>query len=397
MIQFVRPRQWNVVTKSIMKKTLALLLAAPAFALPTAKFEAQTIDAKITVGYGLSIADLDGDGKNDIFLIDAGQTVCYQSPDWKKHILTEKLTKRDHVCICAADITGDGKAEVAVGAEWNPGDTKTSGAVYSLESGPDCFKPWNPKALHREPTVHRMHWVTENDGRHFLAVLPLHGPGNVKGEGEGINFLGYRPHQNWQTFLIHKGFHLAHNFDPVPWGERKAESILVACKEGIHLLEPNEKSWKATQMTEKGAGEVRLGKLPNGKRFMVTIEPMHGNEVVINPETESGLWSQKRQVIDDTLAQGHALVTGDFLGLGYDQLVAGWRKPSSDNKKVGLKLYVPEAKDGSKWKLHSVIDDNKMACEDMKAADLNGDGRLDLIAAGRATKNVVIYWNKSGQ
>jgi hypothetical protein len=56
---------------------------------------------------------------------------------------------------------------------------------------------------------------------------------------------------------------------------------------------------------------------------------------------------------------------------------------------------VPTNKDGSEWKQHAVIDDNTMACEDMKAADLDGDGDLDLVAAGRATKNVVIYWNKT--
>jgi len=31
----------------------------------------------------------------------------------------------------------------------------------------------------------------------------------------------------------------------------------------------------------------------------------------------------------------------------------------------------------------------------LKVADLNGDGKADIIAAGRATKNVVIYWNRN--
>jgi hypothetical protein len=35
-----------------------------------------------------------------------------------------------------------------------------------------------------------------------------------------------------------------------------------------------------------------------------------------------------------------------------------------------------------------------MACEDALAADLNGDGRADIVAGGRATHNVKIYWNR---
>jgi ubiquinone/menaquinone biosynthesis C-methylase UbiE len=36
-----------------------------------------------------------------------------------------------------------------------------------------------------------------------------------------------------------------------------------------------------------------------------------------------------------------------------------------------------------------------MACEDALAADLNGDGRADIVAGGRATHNVKIYWNRA--
>jgi hypothetical protein len=338
-----------MISESMMKiAILSACLVLPGFALPEAVFEAQVIDDKITVGYGLAVADVDGDGKMDILLADSDRTVAYRGPDWKTRELTGKLTPKDHVCICAKDLDGDKKAEIAVGAEWNPGDTKNSGAVFSLNGSADCFAKREATGLHREPTVHRMHWVAEKGGKNFLAVLPLHGPGNVKGEGEGINFLGYRPEEDWKTFLIHKGFHLAHNFDPVKWDDSGNESILVACKEGVHLLYPGGKEkWTARQMTKQGAGEVRLGKLPNGKRFITSIEPMHGNEVVINPEAKNGLWSQKRVVIDDGLNQGHALVTGDFLGLGYDQVVAGWRQKSGEGKKVGIRFYVPVNEDGS--------------------------------------------------
>ena len=52
----------------------------------------------------------------------------------------------------------------------------------------------------------------------------------------------------------------------------------------------------------------------------------------------------------------------------------------------------PAEKEAKDWKAISV-DDNTMACEDLRLADLNGDGKLDIIAAGRATKNVKIYFN----
>jgi FG-GAP-like repeat len=391
-------RRCRGVVVSVKSSTLLFLSLLPAAAMPVAKFRAVTIDAGLKIGYGVAISDVDGDGKPDIILTDSGETAWYRNPEWKKHQLTGKLTERDHVCIAAHDIDKDGKAELAVGAEWNPNDTLNSGAVFTLRAPNDRTHPWQAEKQHREPTVHRMNWVRETGDRHFLAVLPLHGCGNRNGEGEGIRFLGYRPSEEpeWPTFLLHHGFHLAHNFQPVLWNPSDTgESLLVAEKEGVHLLSQAGEKWTATRLTTRGSGEVRLGRLPDGSRFIATVEPMHGSDVAIYPEREKAFGT--RVLADSTLNQGHALVTADFLGIGSDQVAAGWREPGKDGKKVGIRLYAPASPDGSVWKLHATVDDNTMACEDMKSADLDQDGRPDLIAAGRATKNLVIYWNETGK
>ena len=112
--------------------TTASLLATALFAAepPQPKFRAQQIDDAVEIGYGIAIADVDGDGKPDIVLADKKTVQWYQNPSWKKHVIAENLTEKDNVCVAAADIDGDGKAEIAVGAEWNPGDTVNSGAVF---------------------------------------------------------------------------------------------------------------------------------------------------------------------------------------------------------------------------------------------------------------------------
>src|SRR5688572_10140006 len=112
---------------------------------PQPNFETQTIDSAIQIGYGLALGDVDGDGKPDILLADKKQIVWYRNGDWKKFVMAENLTAFDNVCIAAMDITGDGKVEVAVGAQWNPSETTDStksGAVFYLQRPADATMGW---------------------------------------------------------------------------------------------------------------------------------------------------------------------------------------------------------------------------------------------------------------
>src|SRR5215471_8047824 len=170
-----------------------LFFSSVLFADPTIpSFRAVEIDSKIQIGYAVTVADVDGDKKPDILVVDKKQIVWYRNPSWEKFVIAENLTPLDNVCIAAADIDGDGKAEIAVGAQWNPGDTLNSGAVFYLIPPKDRTQKWEAVELSHEPTVHRMRWVRGADGKFELIVVPLHGRGNKNGEGAGVKILGYK-------------------------------------------------------------------------------------------------------------------------------------------------------------------------------------------------------------
>src|SRR3954447_11096794 len=133
--------------------------AAAAPPPPDPKFRHQTIDDKIEIGYGVVAADVDGDKKIDILLADKKQFVWYRNPTWEKFVIAENLTQRDNVCLAAQDLDGDGKCELAVGADWDPNDREHSGAVFYMIPPADRTQKWEAVPLPAEPTVHRMRWV----------------------------------------------------------------------------------------------------------------------------------------------------------------------------------------------------------------------------------------------
>lgn len=392
-----------------MNASIALLslILSPAVsaAVKEPRFRPVNIDTNIAIGYGITTGDVDGDGKPDIILCDKKQIAWYRNPSWQKFVIAENLTQNDHVCVAAADVDGDGKVEIAVGAGWNPSDTVGSGAVFYLIPPSDRTHSWEPVALPHEPTVHRMRWVKDWQGNTTLIVVPLHGRGNKDAVGEGVKIQRYtkpaNPKDPWTVSTLNDAWHKTHNFDPIQWDDDAAQELLVGSREGAFVVNwsRTQNGYEAIQIGSDengGIGEIRYGAFGNSKHLAAAVSPMHGNQLVVFLPPESGdrtLW--KRVVLDESLVDGHALACGDLLGQGRDQIIVGWRamgKPAS--VKVGIKLFIGMDDAGKEWK-NVTIDDNTMACEDLCLADLNGDGRLDIVAAGRATRNVKVYFNES--
>ena len=381
----------------------ALGLAAVVVAAPI-NFRDQEIESDLGIGYAVLCEDVDADGDVDIVALDQTQVMWWSNPSWKKQVILDGETEADNVAIAAHDITGDGKLEFAIGAAWRPSDTQGGGTLQWIRRGSDADAEWSLHPLGNEPTTHRMRWAdTNGDDSSELIVAPLHGRGTSGPRhwiGSGVRLLALTPSmkpttQPWKEEVLDDSFHIVHNFWVLNFDKDPADELLIASYEGVHLLDRTPDGWVRTQLGQgflgesiRGAGEIKLGTLSSGRRYIATVEPWHANNIVIYEEPDEPLGPWKRNVVIERLNGGHALWTADLDDDGDQELAFGWRlKGSMPYDRPGVGVYDPSTGDVQ------IVDWGGMATEDLTVADLNGDGRGEIIAAGRATHNLKIYWN----
>lgn len=404
---------------------LTLIWTLAAAADEPLKFERQTIDPKVgAVCYAVTIADVDGDQKPDVVALTEDALVWYQNPTWKKTDIVRGATARDNVCVQARDIDGDGRVDFVVGAGWRPTDTTKASTLQWIAR--DTAGAWKLTPIpYSEPTLHRLRLGdVKGTGTPQLIVAPLQGRGTKGpdwGDGAGSRILVYdipkSPHaEPWPVELVDDSLHTVHNLQLVNLDRDPSDEILVACWEGVYVLDRDDQGrWIKEQIGVgdfmarpfKGSSEVKLGRIHDGRLYVATIEPWHGRKVVVYeqppgqepnaPLIGSGLW--KRMVIAEPHTWGHGLWCADLDGDGDDELVVGQRDPNPKDalgpEGPGVFVFDPEpGPDSTPFRIET-IDDGGVACEDLIAADLDGDGRPEIVAGGRATHNLVIYWNKT--
>jgi hypothetical protein len=376
-------------------------------------FEMKEIDKSLGVGYAVLLVDVNNDGKLDIVVVDTTRVVWYENPTWKRRSIVEGVTKADNVCIAAYDIDGDGQLDFALGADWKPFNTKSGGTLQWLKRGKTLDEPWTVHPIGEEPTVHRIRFADlDGSGKAQLVVAPLMGKNATKEnnwmDGAPVRILAYRIPKDpvkdrWVPEVVNESLHVVHSFAPVPANGRPGMDILTASYDGVHVLTRADDKWTAYKIgtgnqdnpkSNRGASEIKRGKLKNGLPYIPTIEPWHGHQVVVYtpPDDPKLLWD--RHVIDDQLKWGHAVWCADLDGDGDDELIIGVRDNLSTKpgEKCGVRIYKATDGTATKWQRH-LLDEGGVAVEDLAVADLDGDGKPDIVAVGRATKNVRIYRN----
>ena len=359
---------------------------------PALKFRAQEIVTDFGVGYAVVSGDVNGDKLMDILAISGTELVWFQAPKWeKKVILGAGVTTADNVTLAPHDIDGDGRLDIALGAGWTRANTGT--LQWVKQNAPGSTPEWEMFPIGAEPNLHRIKWAdVDGDKKLELIVAPLHAKG-VKGpEGAGARLLAFRPPANpksdpWQQELIAEQNHMQHNFLSMNLDKDPQEEIVSASHEGlIAWKRGKDGAYAKTVIGEGSPGEVKLGRV-GGRRLLATVDPWHGAGVMVYAEKPGAAPWAKNQ-IETALTEGHALGWADFDGDGNEELAVGWRR-----KPFGVAVYFVDAE--GKLKSKEMIDDTGMDCEDLIVGDFNGDKKPDIVASGRATRNVKIYWNET--
>ncbi len=413
------PTPARLVALGLVGLLIPLAAAARGDEGPFPRFEAQEIDPKVgNVCYAVTTADVDGDGRLDVVAVTEDAVVWYQNPTWTRSHIIGGVTARDNVCIAPHDIDGDGRIDFALGAGWRPPDTATASTLQWL--GRDAKGQWQVHPIaYAEPSLHRIRWARlDGSASPRLVVAPLQGRGTKGpdwGAGAGVKLQALTipadpTAPEWPVETISDTLHTVHNVWPIGADGDGRPELLAAAWEGVfRLTRTAQGRWKSTKLgtgnqtssPNKGASEIKQGRMAGLGSYIATIEPWHGHQVVVYAPEARGSDTFVRQVIDEPVSWGHAVWCADLDGDGDDELIIGQRDPNAGGaapRGPGLRVYQIDPGAGRELAIRRhVIDDGGMACEDAVAADLDGDGRVDLIAGGRATHNVKIYWNRAPQ
>lgn len=367
-------------------------LACELAAAPAVAFRTHVIATDLRGGYQVVAVDLNRDRRPDLIALASGlsELVWYENPGWQRHSIARGL--RAMINLAAQDTDGDGVPEILLAREFSMRPRESIGVVSLLKAQSDPREPWSVKEIDRLPASHRLRWAGGAKAAGVFINAPLAGaqaePPDYRAP---VPLVLYRPGQ-WEREVISTALEgVLHGVSITDWDRDGRDDVLTAGFQGIDLFQQTATGWVRSRLSDgnpepwprSGASEVAAGRLGQ-QRFIATIEPWHGNQVVVYLPAKQG-W--RRIPIDGSLVEGHALEVADFDGDGRHEILAGFR-----GRGRSVFIYWAEDSAGERWR-RQVLDAGDMAAAGCTIADLNGDRLPDVACIGAATANLKWYEN----
>ncbi len=346
---------------------------------PLPHFREHLVTRDVPGGYQVVTVDLNHDGALDLIAVAPGTTdlVWFENPGWQRHLLAPRIHAM--INVSPYDYDGCGTPELILLQDFNQDPQKSRGTISMLKSGADVTQPWTIFQVDRLPAAHRVRWADiDGSGKKVFIVAPLAGPKATADDyRDHVPLVYYKPGEWTPHAIDDEDEGILHGLTVVNWNQNGRSQFLTAGFSGIALRSLNANGkWQRDLLTKGdpapwpkgGSSDVVPGRI-NNERFLAALEPWHGNQVVVYRSGKAPGWT--RQAIDDGLRDAHTINTVDLNGDGVDEIIAGARGTHNVN------IY---QFDNGEW-TRSVLDPN-MPAAGCGIADLNGDGRPDIVCIG---------------
>lgn len=347
------------------------------------QFREQSIADDLKGGYQVVAVDLNKDGKLDLIALASGmdELVWFENPGWQRHVLARGLKRTINLAVLDTD--GDGIPEILVAHEFANEAAKSIGIVSLLHAQGDPRELWSVREIDRLTTSHRLRVADIDGSGHKVFVnAPLTGANAAAPDYRGRTPLVYYRPDEWKRETIGElNEGVQHGIFVVPGPH--GDAILTASFSGIDRFELTKKGWQRTEIAQGDPTPC-----PKCGSSDVTVL-RDGSIAAIEPWHGNQVVvyvKGKRTVIDDQLSDGHSIVAADLNGDGRDEIIAAQR-----GKPYRVTIY---AKEGKTWQ-RTVLDEGGVAGAACIAVDLDGDGRPDIACIGSATHNLKVYWNQA--
>jgi hypothetical protein len=319
------------------------------------------------------------------------ELVWFENPTWERHVIAGGFTKMINLVV----IDSGTHPIIVLASNFSSEAKKSLGIVSVLEPGNDVRALWTVKEIDRLPTSHRLRLADIDGSGNKVVINSALTAADVAKPDEHAHtpLVYYRPGEWKRRIISDENEGVVHGMCVFDWNGDGRDEILTASFVGIHLYSLLlDGTWSRTELTKgdpspwpkSGASDIAVGSL-GSRRFLCSIEPWHGNQVVVYCE-DNGSWM--RHVIDSSFVEGHAISTADLNKDGKDEIIAGYRGEGGS-----LYIYTSESDDGVRWQRHD-LDRGGIRAASCVVLDLNGDGKLDVVCIGSATSKLKWYENK---